>query len=923
MSVLRINQNPIALNANRHLKNTGQAIAKSLERLSSGQRINRAADDAAGMSISEKLRAQTRGLNRASSNALDGISLIQTAEGALNEIHTILQRMRELAVQSANGIYTANDRASIQLEITQLSDEIDRIASSTEFNTKKLLNGTLGALVSTDDFSKVTASVMGNVGAGGNFVMKAAAKSSGQLQVHKTDVFATQMNADAVGKLNYLQTYRANASITTVNALGVGNTGINQAAVPTTPGGLLALKSDVNGRISVYNANYAANTTNFVSTFQSQGITVSDKLVVSFIISNGGGVFQSFVVSLQVPPLATNMDGLAVAISTALTAVTNGYNGAAGNTGFNALTYNPATGQYTFTMSGAAVMTSLAVKFVDEDGGGSDFYLSFASDGSASNAFIDSVSLAFLNRGQVYDPAVAYAATGRGITIGSIGAAFSTGTLDVMFDINYQKWNQVATGAADYADVIAWDLYAGNNAIQKYGSVWQEGPAPVNGTFLVSALSNSTYVIYRFDNERYTSLVASGLDQTSAINLSKGLQLANATGANVFSVGMVFTGATGGPLENVYFAISTAILQSGETATFNLSTNNVLTADQSTTLGSLNRFQEFGVFNGRNNVEMTVYLRGRDASATINFSKNDTLEELTQKLSLAIWDPVRGTGIVNSGVLNPLEAPDLVHINTIGVAKGTISITTPIPGAELVIAADENLLNALSLMETRQGTSPVYSINAFNLETNKSVGSVKIDTNEIVGLLPGLRVFFDNTLGLRVDPEPPTDLNGGVNTIISLGLMPYESPVISMSGEVETFFIHVAPRDFSLQIGANQGQVINSFIADHSAKALGIEGLLIVSPELAQEAISIVDQAINQVSTQRSRLGAIQNRLESTIRNLDIASENLTSAESRIRDTDIAEETLNSTRNQILLQAGVAALAQANQLPQAVLQLLQ
>jgi flagellin len=146
--------------------------------------------------------------------------------------------------------------------------------------------------------------------------------------------------------------------------------------------------------------------------------------------------------------------------------------------------------------------------------------------------------------------------------------------------------------------------------------------------------------------------------------------------------------------------------------------------------------------------------------------------------------------------------------------------------------------------------------------------------------------------------------------------------VISLSGVIDTFFLHVAPRDFTLQTGANQGQQITGFIADQSAEALGVEGMLIVTPDLAQEAITQVDVAINRVSQQRSRLGAIQNRLESTIRNLDVAAENLTASESRIRDTDVAQETVNSTRNQILLQAGVAALAQANQLPQAVLQLL-
>src|SRR5690606_38254521 len=164
MSVSRIYQNPLAINANRNLKITGMNISKSLERLSSGLRINRAADDAAGLSISEKLRSQIRGLNRASTNALDGISLIQTAEGALNETHSILQRMRELSVQAANGIYTAGDRIAIQQEVSQLVDEINRISDTTEFNTKTLLDGTLGALISTDDFSRISAAVTGNVG---------------------------------------------------------------------------------------------------------------------------------------------------------------------------------------------------------------------------------------------------------------------------------------------------------------------------------------------------------------------------------------------------------------------------------------------------------------------------------------------------------------------------------------------------------------------------------------------------------------------------------------------------------------------------------------------------------------------------------------------------------------------------------------
>lgn len=138
---LQINQNVAALNAYRNLSVTDGQLSKSLERLSSGLRINRAADDAAGLAISEKLRGQVKGLNQAVANAQNGISLIQTAEGALNESHSILQRMRELAVQSANDTNTSADRAQIQKEVDQLASELTRISDTTEFNTKKLLDG--------------------------------------------------------------------------------------------------------------------------------------------------------------------------------------------------------------------------------------------------------------------------------------------------------------------------------------------------------------------------------------------------------------------------------------------------------------------------------------------------------------------------------------------------------------------------------------------------------------------------------------------------------------------------------------------------------------------------------------------------------------------------------------------------------------
>jgi flagellin len=182
---LTIYQNTMSLNTQRYLGQTQNQISKSLERLSSGLRINSAADDASGLAISEKLRGQISGLKRASMNAQDGMSMLQTAEGALGEVSSMLQRMRELAVQAANGTYTSNDRIELQKEVDQLKNEINRISTSTEFNTKKLLNGDGMALWSASS-DKISAIIRDNV-AEGNYKIELATKP-GQNQIHKTEI---------------------------------------------------------------------------------------------------------------------------------------------------------------------------------------------------------------------------------------------------------------------------------------------------------------------------------------------------------------------------------------------------------------------------------------------------------------------------------------------------------------------------------------------------------------------------------------------------------------------------------------------------------------------------------------------------------------------------------------------------------------
>ncbi|MCK7607482.1 flagellin [Geobacillus stearothermophilus] len=187
---MRINHNIAALNTYRQLTFNNTQAAKNIEKLSSGLRINRAGDDAAGLAISEKMRGQIRGLEQASRNAQDGISLLQTAEGALNETHSILQRMRELAVQASNDTNIDTDRAAIQQEIDQLKSEIDRIGNTTQFNSKNLLDGSLSQSVtlSTSSTKVVKAEVLTSTDTG-----------TYSLQVQNKKIVAANLNSNGTG----------------------------------------------------------------------------------------------------------------------------------------------------------------------------------------------------------------------------------------------------------------------------------------------------------------------------------------------------------------------------------------------------------------------------------------------------------------------------------------------------------------------------------------------------------------------------------------------------------------------------------------------------------------------------------------------------------------------------------------------------
>ena len=280
-----VQHNMQAMNANRMLNVTTTQQSKATEKLSSGYKINRAADDAAGLSISEKMRSQIRGLNKASDNAQDGISLIQTAEGALNESHSILQRMRELSVQASNGTETDDDREAVQNEISQLQEELTRISETTEFNTMKLLDGSqsgstsstgsgpkFGVVDATLDGALVTSNVKGikvataastTTKAGQETAIWAADGKTLTLNLSKNKVYTQDEIDDLIANAKQEDSTATGAPAEVKVSLknGIFNADADTTAGTATVGGVKAVSDDgtVTGFVGADTISFTAN----------------------------------------------------------------------------------------------------------------------------------------------------------------------------------------------------------------------------------------------------------------------------------------------------------------------------------------------------------------------------------------------------------------------------------------------------------------------------------------------------------------------------------------------------------------------------------------------------------------------------------------------------------------------------------------
>ncbi|MFZ5950384.1 MAG: flagellin [Candidatus Rifleibacteriota bacterium] len=755
---LRINQNVLSIQTYGNLTQTSNRLEKSIEKLSSGLRINKAADDAAGLAISEKMRRQIRGLNRAVLNAQDGISMIQTAEGALNETHSILHRMRELAIQSSNDTLTSNDRLEIQKEVVQLKDDLNRIARNTEFNTKKLLDGSQTALISSSS-NYIKGIVSGYPkDSAGDYDVSIALLSAGISQMQRSQIFT----------------------------------------------------------INDENANLAQGTTQLQSISQfynSNGVFILDTPLALTINGN------SRTTSIQLDAQMT-VDNVAAAIQNAI--------GSESGLGIK----NSKTSMVNTAQTGIAGLGGYLEVISGSIGESGE--ISFCGDQQVVDALGLSVSRAAENNRVEMTLRDSFGNLRQIKTESNRGVGLLNG-----IDINFESQAAQIAGISGlesglyFSSAETFYLNVGGDSVQvsvQAGYWTMEGLARSFNHQILTAIDNG----------------ASDL---------MGLSAAVVEGEIRFSYDRPATAAA---------SVGTAIRISS-------STNSVL--------GFLN-----GTYSG--------FVDGQKDSTKIEWGFTTYRTDLT----------LQGDSV-------DLKLSDGVNTVTLRVIT---AISTSAAGS--VTAAD--MIRFINFQATinDQLTQASVAVRVDQIGGTMAFTSLRVGTQNL-----DAAAAYTSMISLEVTDTAGGTVSAGDSFMLQMGM----SEGTTKGAGDKNFRLHVVNNTPQFQIGADQGQNMEVSMSDMSAAALEVDKLDLTTVAGSQRAIGKLNRAIDMVSAERSKLGAFQNRLEYAINNLRSTHSNLSSAESRIRDADIANEMIEFTRNQIVSQSGTAMLAQANLIPQGVLQLLQ
>jgi flagellin len=938
-----INTNVQALGAQKSLYEAERSLSTAMERLSTGKRINSAADDASGLSIATRMTSQVKGLNMAIRNANDGISLVQTTEGALSEVTDMLQRMRELAIQATNGTANASDRAALDAEVQQLKAEIDRIATTTTFNNQAILDGSFkNKVLQIGDSADATVGVaiasakvadlgMASGGAGGDSIVGArislgssSTMEAGDVTINGQALAAIASGSDIEDLINNINSNVDNVTASGFNTVVAKNAGNgvtldNEFQIKVTPLG-------------------GSTTTYYISASNNM-----DELVANINAEAGGVVTAS--VNDQGKLVLSNETGGTIYVNDDTTGATSG--GFDGASGFyvsgTSGTFDSTNGTFTGFISltsddGSAIRVEAGNKGLTSPGTETDLAL-------------------FGFREVSTEPENEYYTT-TGLTLTDVSTAWG------MSDVNI---NGVQIYDADVATTsFQGRLNAINNFTEETGVTasayfektwdttnynWDGGAVQINGVTVSKGASLSAFATNINSATGSHGLVAT-------VN-GKNLTL---TGANVQTVDIDQVNPN-----SVIQLQSTANAVQAASATAR--TITIVTAD---------------IQVGRT---LTVFARG-EASATVGRSfaahytiqTGDSITSVAQGLAAAIVDSAvnpsntnqpgayvsvaataslvtasgtsgvitfqasAGYGLAEMGVMVTEKALDVRMVST-GFSGGALS------GAAVAVTFLTGDLVADRVLELRifngkdRGGQPVDDIfvrhTVTSTDTITSVAAAFVTEIEKVAAqaaFAGSPSGFSGTAAEVSSSAGVLTITAAANYGAAWGELVAIAPTLGEGGvnygRIRLDSTNNTPIQITLGDSAAVGEhgflEMNAGAADYEVNSptLGagggssLSGTNVLTIANANKAITALDGAIEAVNNSRSSLGALENRLSHTVDNLTNVVLNTEASRSRILDTDYAAETSQMAKQQIIQQAATAMLAQANQLPQTVLALL-
>ena len=838
---MRIQHNIAALNSYRQLGGNNNAVAKNLEKLSSGYKINKAGDDAAGLAISEKMRAQITGLETAQKNAQDGISLVQTAEGALTEVHSMLNRMAELATQSSNGTYDDSiDRANLQAEVDSLRDEINRISESTNFNGINLLDGSLGGAKVTTAQGDVlsTSAVIGGKQIG-------ATDATGNI----FEIDATAANVTGAGnayvKINYVDENGATQSATVSFA--------SDAADPKASGKNLAEAINSNKELrNVFKASYDDATGKITIEGKQTGANAKSKIKnVQAAMDPLGGIKDA----------GASVDGANAVLDLTKAGLADGKSKIK-------LTLQDGTEvEYAYADATFKSLTQLNTEL------GKLGLEAKSTNGNTDIAAAD--DLVIINKNTGFDAGVSIEVDKDG---NGTWKAADTKTPATNSSYVFGKINGLAEG------------------VKREFELKFKDSQDAEKTFKFSVTGGAT------DAETFKNIeqaIQDAADANSEFTKAFGEVDVTVGEDGKITITSQEQGKNGQATIHGSITLATTDANKATGKTFDGTVTKGLDA-------GLNLKDKFNTMKDGDSITLGKHTYTYKAGATGDDGK-------TFGTFAALQAAAQQNGVLLQDIS---KAGDLSTVVAKSAAKTTFDFDGRI-GADVIGGTIDFGGNKFRFVEA--GTPAKVEAGIKNIEIAKNATAEEM-AKALADAMNGVTTKADAKDENSADVSWKSSLQegkSGKKTIVELEASP--------AGKVDVPKAKLTDFGINLQVGdTNEDyQKVRVSVDSMDATSLGIDKVDITNQTKAAESIKVIKDAINTVSAQRGKLGAVQNRLEHTINNLGVTTENITAAESRIRDTDMAKEMMAYTKNNILVQSAQAMLAQANTLPQGVLQLLQ